>query len=383
MKSGEGLREGVSAGCEERGGSPSGGVIWYDFAAMSVWSEIYTRFDPEVTEVDAAWRADRTHGPFRSIVERLDLQDDESKVLLTGTVGSGKSTELLRVAEARGDKEFVILLDLDRHFTHVVGDSSALRMVEAWEVCFLACVALVRAAREQLGFEVDKATLRDLETAWRQAATASQTPDPGEVDVIGLGKSMFITASEGIVAAGHAVNPVAAGVGRVALAALRALSDAAKWRLPMGRASAPLVDQDESIRTLLAVANRIIGEVQLKARRVLLVLDGLDRITDIDHARRLFLDSGLLGRLFCSVVLCAPFAMRHAMDLARVRRFHCVTLVNEPVLDPHRPLESGVGLAVMRDMYQRRVRDLGDAAALDASLLDRVAYYSGAARGTS
>src|SRR4051812_34457218 len=104
------------------------------------WKTILNRFDPDLVSPHA-WRADREESPAAKILTSLDRPvQTPPKVLLTGTIGTGKSTELLRVAEARarnGD-DFVILLDLVRHFRKVVGDLEALQNVTAWEVCFLA-----------------------------------------------------------------------------------------------------------------------------------------------------------------------------------------------------------------------------------------------------
>ncbi len=99
-------------------------------ATMADWERIYRDFDPEqpVTE-HSEWRVRRPRSPADRVIRLLDLPTGPTRILLTGTVGSGKSTELFRIAEARAGKEFVLFLDLDRHFTRVVGDPAALRKV--------------------------------------------------------------------------------------------------------------------------------------------------------------------------------------------------------------------------------------------------------------
>lgn len=91
-----------------------------------IWETIYKRFDPERPAEDKATRADRPLSPAEAIGHSLDMPIADSRILLTGTVGTGKTTELMRLAEAREGKEFVVFLDLERHFSEVVRDSPAL-----------------------------------------------------------------------------------------------------------------------------------------------------------------------------------------------------------------------------------------------------------------
>jgi len=344
--------------------------------AAVVWREVYNRFDPERVAREPLWRVDRTQSPLGQIVEALDLQNDESRVLLLGTVGSGKSTELLKVAAAREPHEFVILLDLARHFTDVVGDPAALVQVAPWEVCFLVGVAAVREARERIGLEVPEERVRALEEAWRKLADAAHEEGPREVDVVALGRSLLVGAGVALAAAGGVAAPTA-------LAAGKSLADATRdtllgtKRIPFGRSSRAVADQDERARSMLSAVNGILHVLQGHSdRRVLVLLDGLDRVTEIERARALLVDSSLLGRLECSVVMTGPYALRHRMDVARVRLFKCVTLVNEPVLAHDDPASPGPGVGVLRDMFDRRVRDL-DGVALPPGALDRLAYFSG------
>jgi hypothetical protein len=345
-------------------------------ATMADWERIYRDFDPEqpVTE-HSEWRVRRPRSPADRVIRLLDLPTGPTRILLTGTVGSGKSTELFRIAEARAGKEFVLFLDLDRHFTRVVGDPAALRKVAPWEVCFLVGVALARAVEERLGEPFPKAFLKDLEDAWRSAARASDTPDPGEFDVAALGKAMLMFASAA--PAAIAGSPTAAGVA-LATSGLLALKEAiggAKWRLGLGKSKKDLVDQDDELRGMLLVVNRMIAEIQRQHQPVLLVIDGLDRITDLGHARALFVDSQMLSQFECASVVCGPFALRHRPEVANVRGFRAVTLVNEPVMDKGDLRQTGDGVEVLQKIFYSRVGD--DTTLVEAALLQRLAWCSG------
>lgn len=322
--------------------------------------------------IEAGWRVTRTYSPASEIEARLDLDDadTEDKFLVVGTRGSGKSTEIHSIAEARARRDFVVLVDLERHFEDVVHQSSALQKVAVWELCFLAALAVMRAAKERLGIDFDADVEGDLKRAWSSAAGKSGVNTPADFNLATLGSAMVVFASE----------LTAPGAGTLAAAALKALEKGvggASWKLPFGLSSMVIPDQDEALEGMLAVANRILGIVQTQHRRVLLVLDGLDRITDRAKARELFVESSALSRLECRQVIGAPFALRHAMELAEVRRYLPFVLVNEPVIDRNDPTREGPGVDVMVKLFRQRVADLQGTFFSNPALLRRLAYYSG------
>jgi hypothetical protein len=341
-----------------------------------IWQTVFERFDPAQPAGEPGWRADRPLSPFEEIVASLDESFGMPRVLLTGTVGTGKTTELLRLAAARSHKEFVVFLNLERHFEDVVGDAAALQQVSPWEVCFLAGVALLRSAEERLGFSFPERHLRELERAWADLAKSSQeVAQEPSLDVVQLSKSMAVLASSALPTA--VGGPAGAAVG-TGLSVLGAVADAAKWSLPFGLKKKSLPDQDAQVQTLLRCVNVLIGLVQQRASKVLLIIDGLDRIESFERAKELFLDSQMIGQLACRVVLCGPFALRRDGAIANVRSFSDVPpLVNVPVLSHEDPTRPGPGIGFFRDLFALRVADLGAPDLVPPDLLDRLAYYSG------
>lgn len=289
--------------------------------------------------------------------------------MLTGTVGTGKTTELFRIAEERRGKELVIFLQLDRHFLDIVGDPAALETVSPWEVCFLAGLVILRAA-EEVGFALPEIHRHELAQAWQAAAGASGTDDTLEVDVGKLAKQVAV----------HVSSAVGGPVG-VGLQLLGAVADAGRWSIPFGRRPKLLHDGDAPVRTVLHCVNTLIGLVQQRLRPVLLIIDGLDQIKDVTRAKDLFVDSQMIGSLDCRLVVSGPFALRHSQYAAAVSsRFARVTpLVNLPVLRQDDPMQPGPGIAFFRALLQRRVADLGSQSEglVPLPLLDKLAYYSG------
>lgn len=339
-----------------------------------VWETVHLRFDP-AKAAGSGWRADRPNSPAAAILRALDRPIGDPRVLLTGTVGTGKTTELLRLVEQRREKDVVVFLDLERHFTEVVRDSAALQRVSTWEVCLLAGLALIRVAKDTLGYEFPEQHLRDLEQAWLAVARATETPAPAQLDVPGLVKAMSSVGAAAVPAAVGA-GPLAAGVS-AGLAAVGALASALKWTLPLGLSKRPLPDQNADMQTLLACVNVLIGLVQQRSRRVLIVLDGLDRVRELSGARALFVDSQLISRLACPLVVSGPIALRHDPSTAAVQGFVPHVLVNEPVLLKEDPARHGPGVGFFCELFDRRTGDLGVPDLISRPLLEELAYRSG------
>lgn len=341
-----------------------------------LWEELYQRFDPFRPVEISAWRAVRPASPANDLVRRLDVPFGEQRALVTGTTGTGKSTELLRIAEARSGRDFVVVLDLVRHFSEVVGDEQALRNVEAWEVVFLAGLAVLRASNEVLPYKVPPAMIDELGRAWERVAKATDTPQPqgAQLDIGALSKAMVVVASAAAPILGAAPGAVAS----LGLKALEGASGAIKWSAPMGQATKRRPDQDVEMQGLLHAVNAIILYVQSKATRVLLLIDGLDRIAELERAEALFLRSEMIGQLACRMIVTGPFSLRSHLAAAAIPRFSDVTpLVNEPVMDKHDPSKLGPGVGFFSEIFQRRTQDLGATDLVPRDLLQKLAYFSG------
>jgi hypothetical protein len=132
------------------------------------------------------------------------------------------------------------------------------------------------------------------------------------------------------------------------------------------------------MQSLLAAVNTILGIVQQRYRRAIIIIDGLDRIRDFARAKSLFLESEMIAQLACRLVVCGPFALRSHPATSAIPRFSKVTvLVNEPVMKKHAPKEYGPGVPFFCDLYRRRVADMDVAGLIPQETLDLLAYSSG------
>ncbi|WP_225408299.1 hypothetical protein [Stigmatella hybrida] len=340
-----------------------------------LWRTLHERFDPELP-APPEWRATRTKSLAKKMLETLERPFGTSRLLLMGTVGTGKTTELLRVAEEREKTDLVVFMDLAQHFAEVVKDPRALERLDAWEVCFLAGLTLINRFKTRLGIELDPELVKNLGKAWKELTAVTGTPNPQfdlgvfAKEALDLGATLAATGALGLEAQGVSLG---------AKSLKSVVSGLRNWNLPLGRSEKTLPDQDRHVQNLLSAVNVLLGEVQSKHRRVLLVIDGLDRIRDLPRAKALFVESQLLSQLQCPVVVCGPAALRHHHATAGIQGFKPMPLVNEPVLDHDHPERPGPGVKFFLELYARRVSDLGPEAQglVSEEHLTTLAYRSG------
>ena len=338
------------------------------------WEQMYHRFDPFEPPRQPAWRAPRLHSPIDAILRPLDRPFADPRILLTGTVGTGKSTELLRLRDARAHKEIALVLDL-HHLFNAIGDAEALQRVEAWEVLFQVALAVLAGTRDLLPYPVPREHIAALQAAWERMAQETDTPRAAELDLGKIATAMLGADALLLPIAGLGTPAAAAAAAGVGVA--KAVAAGVRKFVPVGVSKRRLEDQHESTQSLLDAVNTIIGFAQQNARPLLMIIDGLDRIREEERALDLFVRSELLGRLACRTVVCAPFALRSAPSAAAVRRFQKVVLANEPVLDERDPAKPGPGVEFFRTLFRLRTEDLGGPEPLADAQVHHLAYLSG------
>lgn len=342
-------------------------------APLDQWKEVYRRFDPErpVALDQPGWRAERPHSPLPAISDDLQiatLTRESARILLLGTKGTGKTTELRLLADQRKQEDFVLFLDLVQFFALVVKNPNGLYQIKPWEIYHLVGLSLYQAAVERFAYEWPAEVLAELEKAWRAVSgQATAAPTPVKVDLAKAATLVFQGAS--LLFDGGATMGAVAGLVEKAVAG---------WTLPLGQGSVPVEDSRPEILRLVEAVNRVITEIQSTGRQVLLILDGLDRLTELEAARSLFLDSRLLSAFPCNVVLSGPFVLRHHPAATSAPGFKLLTLVNEPVLRREAPDRIGdVDSAFFRELFRLRVQDLFAELPLADETLNTLVYFSG------
>lgn len=323
----------------------------------------YANFDPE-QPAPAPWRVARPKSPISEMQARLRSGLAPARYALVGGIGTGKSTELLRVADQRPSTMWVVLLRVDQQLDQLV-DPGAIEEIQAWELVVLLGLALIRVGDEH-GWADGPARRRFQEVVARLNASSGGDGE-AEGDVTKLAKAVSIGV---ISAAGSALHPVA----NVAMAVLKPTVDFATLRWRIGRRKA--LEQDAGLDLLVDAVNALLAPFETQGHSVLVLLDGLDRIRQSQAAKRLFVDSSLLAQPRWSVVTTAPVVLLRDNRLGAVRGLDPRVLAEVPVstrVDPWTLTPEGQHF--FRELVARRWRELP--VSLDPKALDRLAWLSG------
>ncbi len=358
------------------------------------WLEVESLFDHLKPVTDPALFAERDprYNAISDIESRLELPTKHHKYLVSGTIGNGKTSELFHACDRLADKRVVVFLDLGAHFQKQVKDPRALDRLEPWELIGLLGLAIIRASEDRFGHKWTMGQPKRLEAALK-ALRKADDPSGAEIDVVKLTKGLAVAA--GGVGGALLGGPLAAALGagaaqtaaEVGLKVLEAAADATSWSWRVG----PLDnrrrgDQDSEVRQLIDAVNALILDLQSNlASRIVLVVDGLDRIESVERLGILFVESELLGELVCDQV----FTVQPLNDVTqRTKVFRAYEYANVPVLLRDDPTKPGPGIAFFRSLVDKRLaaakRALANrriealaGAPIPGDVIDRLAYYSG------
>ena len=313
------------------------------------WTPIYNAFNPwEALHPGqmAAWYVPRPHSPLEALAAELSPDRGTQRVLLLGHRSSGKSTEMVRLATelAQRFNYLVVRIDLDQNL-----DPGKVNPIE---VLFLLGAAVYKVALQELERkprrELFDRLIRDLETLVREH-TESRT---FEVDKKSLLDNL-VCFGTGLVA-----GPVAAGVVK-AVTSLVPIKFASGTNIQLARK----LEVQPQVQEILATLNEIITDVQEKGQRpVFLIVDGLDRVPNMEMARYVFAENEQwLDGPNCNVLYTAPIMLYYSPIFGHVRsNFDARPFPNVKVHWSHElghpgaPDEEGYG--VMRAVVHKRLR---------------------------
>lgn len=291
------------------------------------WRTIINDFNPigtTLSEEVHRFYVDRSEqDPARSVSGRLKLnflnsigQPRPYKALLTGHVGSGKSTELLQLGTDLAERFFIVWFDAESSL--VEGSANQFDVLLAMGVAVHKAASMgdlnpprklvnkllkslskfVRKYEERKGFSLN---LKDLLNQ--------------------------VTAGAIVVGGGLVAGPVGAGVAAATVFAVSRLE---------------LNVRDDLVRTLELPANRleviealnaIINFAQRQCGRPLLIItDGLDKVSAA-RAKLLFADSALLAEPGCALIYSVPIEFGHRLHAEQSTNLfnECTMLPNPPV----------------------------------------------------
>lgn len=347
------------------------------------WEKVERIFDYQSPVHDLALFAERDakYDPIAKLDRKLRRPSDHQKYLVTGTIGNGKTSALFHLSASLAGERMVVFFDVYEHFVSRVGDRSALDRLEPWELLGLLGLVIVRAGEDRFGHRWGKEP-KALESALQKLRVADGGK-ASEIDVTKLARGLVIAAS-------GVMGGVAKLVTDTGLKLLDAGTEATdwSWRIGVGEGRGRK-DQDAEVRDLLHAVDGLVMRLnQEYGHRLLLVVDGLDRVQKPERLDVMFVDSSLLGELACDEVFTAPQDLLSGGAARRAVAFRTYDLCNVPVLLREDPTKPGPGIPFFRALVDKRMAavkaglaERGLSAPCEVPIpipcVDRLAYYSG------
>ncbi|MEX1364140.1 MAG: hypothetical protein AB1Z98_13515 [Nannocystaceae bacterium] len=352
----------------------------------SFWQEVGEVFDPKRPVQDPVLFAERKteYDEMRRLEKLLRRPFDDQKYLVAGTVGNGKTSSLFRLSSDLTHHRMVVLFDLWSHFQGRVRDVNALDRIEPWELLGLLGLAALRAGEMRFGHRWGSEP-KALEAAIAKLREADDGGSAAEIDVAKLTGGLVVAAG-GLV--GAAVGGPVATAASAGLKVLEVAVEATSWGWRLGAGNKRRTDQDQEVRELVSAVNSIIMKLQSEyGRRLVLVVDGLDRIRDPERLGVLFVQSSLLGEISCDEVFTVPAAVFDGAAHEAVA-FQSHELCNVAVLEREDPTKPGPDMAFFHELVEKRLASISRRWAsrgqampcpdpIPAQTIDELAYYSG------
>lgn len=353
----------------------------------SYWRGLSRAFDPyyaiPVEHVEALY-APRYKSPSERLSERIRSEErpEQLKVLLCGARGSGKSTELARLAEVLFLEWAPLRLDL----AAVLPPGSATLPI---------AVHIGAAALRALHDRKDPgAPLAVQGAGWTRAGAIFS----GALQALGLGAEGLAKLLEAAPAISKLILPpsveaampaealpsLAAGAGAAARAAdsqLRARMNAARAAVsgPLGEYVS--VDKMDDAQRVLDGVNGILEELKAHEQRPVLVLvEGLDKLQQLSDVQLAVSQPEFLEQIQAPLVMTGPMQLRSSPHFSRLPgTLRPEPLSNVPILSPPftQPTPNPAGVREMVDIFVRRRRHFHvDENIISERLLDRAALMS-------
>jgi hypothetical protein len=260
------------------------------------WNQVYRAFQPGEILFGQRSRelyCEREHSPIewmrRDLRSGLELPRPPI-MYFTGHRGSGKSSLLWRLLESVKDDYFVVYFDVEYNL-----ETNKANQVD---LLYLLGSTVFQVARKE-GLDPDPKYLRGLaDSIFSLTETRSEQPKDESVDVVQLASHLicFGASALGGSLAEKAAQKLTEG-----------LSDS--FRLTSG-VSSEIVKSREvepQIQKIVNDVNLVLGDVRTRSKReILVVVDGLDKLRDLDQARLIFLDSNALAGPLCRIIYTVP-----------------------------------------------------------------------------
>jgi len=331
---------------------------------LKVWGPTLDALDPWRTlrtdEIDDLY-VERPDAPLAEMMSDLLRGGESARCVLSGARGSGKTTELIRLARQLGSDRCVVYANLGEALPEDAGTLSVLALLGA---------ALLRALETWTSPDGEDTPATATATARRQALGSA-------LQRFGLGVDALASLIEAVAplvwlawpgATTASAMPYAIASAKTAQVLRRAISrvqellrrDGLGGRLPHGK--------EDDARAVVEAVNGILAALAKAAGRPpLLIAEGLDKLATAESVKLALADAHLLLDLETALVLSGPTRIQADIRLHELRarggfRYHALPNVPVRIHGAEGATDNADGVNLLVELYRKRMAQLGDQA---------------------
>lgn len=308
------------------------------------WQRVYLLFDPmrRLQGETLKYFVSRNPEQLQRIATELDFADDNHQSLFVGQRGSGKSSELRKLAEIVDDKFLTVVIDVD--------ELTDLFNVNHVEVLYLMGVSIYGAAAVRK-YDLNEDLLRDLIESIQTLVREQTEQKNFTIDLPTLLKAI---ATGTATAAGGAVG--------IFVTTAVKIFEGIKFSLGVSDKVVRKLEIKPQIAGIVKSLNNIIQEVQSKSgKRLLVIVDGLDRV-EFEQARSVFAESEVLSQPHCHLIYVIPSHLYYSPHLSLAKQiFQNVNLLPNIKLHPkgNEAMRYEPGYKMMEEVVDERLKGTG------------------------
>lgn len=306
------------------------------------WRQIFRAFDPRQPlspELVDELYVERPQAASSRIINELQLDLDSTALyILCGSRGSGKSTELIRIQRRLRCERVILRLDLQQLLPEPYSPLGLILVLG---------LAGLHAA-ESAGRSAE-----DIQHARKEFEDAIKSLSQGE-ETLQLDVGQLVANLAGLVAVtAPTLGSAGAAVAGAAIVAKKVASATRLiWSRSVGRRA---LDASEQARfDILAAVNAILKLIRSDGGPVLILADGLDKLTALPELITLLNDPKLLGSLDHPLVLTGPVNLLHNTEFNGLRSIATTAPLYNIAVRTRKGREDPEGLKILEKIARQR-----------------------------
>ncbi len=297
----------------------------------------FNPFEPVSGDKITAWFVERQDSPLEQLENAFGYGRLAPKILLLGQRGCGKTSELFKLISKLKEKYFTVYVDA---YASLELDSTS-----RTELLFFLGAGVYSAAKEA-GLKIEDHLWKELVSSLSTVVREDTRQTDISLDPMGLLRGVVATA-------GTAYPP---------FSVIAAATDGIRFSLGLTKKQVERLEIGPYLKEISHRVNAIIQATEgASGKKVLLIADGLERITSEEQSRQLFDKSRYLTSLRCDAIFTVPVALYANPGFREAdNEFEHAQLPNIRIYEKgNRQQAYQPGYVTLREVVTRRLDSLG------------------------